>query len=267
MFCAAILIAVFAVLPMSAQAPAADAGLRFEVATMKPTVDTTIFGQIVHLPGESGYRGVNMPLLSYLSVAYQVRVDQITVPDSFPSGNFDVEGKAGRTCTADELHTMLQHLLEERFHLQLHRGSKQVNGYALVVDKGGPKVTEHDLGDTRMPPLLYRPGPQKAVNATMQYLAFFLSQVLGQTVVDKTGLSGHYDFALTLQLDPMMTAAPPPLESGGAPAMAASPVMTAAMPSTDVFEALRRQVGLRLDKAKVGSVQIVIDRMEKLTEN
>jgi uncharacterized protein (TIGR03435 family) len=267
-----ILFATLAVLPMCGQTPDPTASLQFEVAVMKPTVDTTVPGLIVHLPGERGYRGVNMPLISYLNVAYQVRPDQITLPDNAPAGNFDMEGKADRTCTADELHLMLQHLLEERFHIQMHRGTKELNGYSLVVEKGGPKLTDHDPEDKTMLPLLLGSGPHKGTNVSMQYLAFFLSQQLGQTVVDKTGLTGHYDFDLTWQMEgmPMMMSdggPPPPMVPGPPPPQGPGPMMMAATPSAAIFEALRKQLGLRLDKAKVPSVQIIIDHMEKLADN
>jgi uncharacterized protein (TIGR03435 family) len=277
--CQSFLIAALAIgIPASAQTPAPDAGLQFEVAVMKPTTDTTQPGLIVHLPGERGYRGVNMPLVNYLNVAYQVRIDQITLPDGFPGGTYDMEGKADRTCTADELHLMLQHLLEERFHIKLHRTIKQVNGYDLVVDKGGPKLTDHAGPDTGTVPLFLAGGTQHGTNITMQYLAFFLSQTVGQTVVNKTGLTGHYDFAIDWGL-PMAMPMPPGLmpgppgavgvpagPAGAAPEMSA-PMMTMESPIAGVFDALRKQLGLRLDKTKVPSQQIVIDHIEKLTEN
>src|SRR4051812_43186906 len=101
--------------PLCAQGPS----LQFEVAVMKPAVDPSRPGLIIHLPAESGYRGTNMTLLDYLRVAFQVRPDQISGPAWLSTETFDMEGKAGRTCTADELHTMLQQLLVERFHIRL----------------------------------------------------------------------------------------------------------------------------------------------------
>lgn len=107
--------------PLCGQDPSPNATLQFDVAVIKPTVDKTVAGLIVHSAGESGYRGVNMPLLNYLTVALQVRADRISGPEWRASEYFDMEGKAGRSCTADELHSMLQHLLEERFHIKMHR--------------------------------------------------------------------------------------------------------------------------------------------------
>jgi uncharacterized protein (TIGR03435 family) len=249
--------------PLCGQDPNPNTTLQFEVAIIKPAVDRTVPGLIVHLPGESGYRGVNMALLDYLNVALQVRMDQISGPEWLATEYFDMEGKAGRSCTADELHLMLQHLLEERFHIKMHRETKQIAGYNLVVDSGGPKLADHDPEDRLMLPI--QPGPggsREGKNVSMQYLAFYLSQELGQTVVDQTGLKGHYDFNLKWGYDgPMMVV---PAQPGSADA---ADLPVAPPPGSLVFEALRKQLGLRLDKAKVPTQKIVIDHVEKLTDN
>jgi uncharacterized protein (TIGR03435 family) len=138
-----ILFAAASICPLFGQDPTPDTALQFDVAIIKPTADRTLPGLIVHLPGESGYRGANMALMNYFTVALQVRTDQISGPDWLISEYFDMEGKAGRSCTADELHLMLQHLLEERFHIKMHRETRQIAGYNLVVDSGGPKLADH----------------------------------------------------------------------------------------------------------------------------
>jgi uncharacterized protein (TIGR03435 family) len=232
---------------------------QFEVAAFKPTADRTQRGLIVHLPAETGYRGTNMNLSSYLMVAYQVRADQITGPDWLDTEFFDMQGKAGRTCTADELHTMMAHLLEERFHMQIHRVTKQVTGYSLVVDKGGSKMADHDPQDLEMPPIEGPVGNLHGKNVPMQYLALYLSRNLGEKVVDNTGLTGHYDFTIKWELPPM----PEPGPAGSGPqVMISGPDLYAG-----IIGALRRQLGLRLDKGKVPSTQIVIDHIEKLADN
>ncbi len=248
-------LAVLAGFTLGAQTP------QFEVATIKPTVDTDAPGLITHLPGERGYRGANMPLRTYFMVAYQLRADQISGPDWIASSNFDMQGKTDHTCTGDELHQMLQRFLEEQFHVQMHRETKQVNGYNLVVDTGGPKVKEHDATDYGMMPIPHGMGQKGAKNISMQYLAFFLSEEVGEKVVDKTGLTGHYDFDLQWGYNgPMMMAPGPPPSNGG------PEVPNPQAPGVTIFEALRKQIGLRLDKAKVPSEQIVIDHIEKLAE-
>jgi uncharacterized protein (TIGR03435 family) len=87
-----------------------------------------------------------------------VRPDQITGPEWLSNEVYDMEGKSDRTCTADELHLMLQHLLEEQFHIKMHRESKQVAGYKLVVEPGGHKLADHDPADAVM---LRTPGQER----------------------------------------------------------------------------------------------------------
>jgi uncharacterized protein (TIGR03435 family) len=104
---------------------------------------------------------------------------------------------------------MLQHLLEERFHIKMHRETRQMAGYNLQVDNGGPKLADHDPEDRLMMPI--QPGPggsRQGKNLSMQYLAFYLSQELGQTVVDQTGLKGQYDFNVKWGYDGPMMAMP-----------------------------------------------------------
>jgi uncharacterized protein (TIGR03435 family) len=97
----------------------------------------------------------------------------------------------------------------------------------------------------------------------MQYLAFYLSQELGQTVVDQTGLKGHYDFSVKWGYEgPIMIAPQAPAPPGGS-----AEIPVASLPGTLVFEALRKQLGLRLDKAKIPTLKIVIDHIEQLTDN
>lgn len=242
--------------------------VEFEVASVKPTADLKSPGQIVHMAGERGYHGVNMALLQYIRVAYQVRDDQISAPEWLGSEYIDVDAKADHSCTADELHQMLQHLLEDRFQIRLHREIKMANGYELRVEAGGPRMTEHDAADHRMLPLLNGPGIHQGVAVAMQYLAFFLSAELGQTVVDKTGLTGHYDFQVTWGYNgPMqMAQAPPPPGAGAGPGPGEMP-MAAAPSGPTVFEALKKQLGLRLERAKVPVEHLVIDHIAKLSEN
>ena len=248
-------------IPLFSQNSGPSTPLQFEVAVVKPAVDLTAPGLITHLPGERGYRGVNMPLLDYLRVAYQVRADQLAGPDWIANEHFDLEAKADRTCTADELHSMLQQLLEDRFHIKLHHETKVVSGYNLLVDAGSPKLTEHDPSDHAMMPIPHGGGRHMASNIAMQYFAFYLSDELGETVVDKTGLTGHNDFQVSWGADgPMAMMFVPGNSSEHESAQTPASGVT-------VFEALRKQLGLRLEKAKVPREHIVIDHIEKLADH
>jgi len=262
---------------LRAQTTDAAATLQFDVASVKPTADHDQPGIITRPPGSRSYHGVNMPLMNYLTVAYQVRPTQVSGPDWLTTETFDLEAKADRVCTVDELHTMLQNLLLERFHIKLHRESRDQQGYALVLDKGGPKLTDHDPADTKTGPINGGVGTHNATNVTMPYFAFYLSNTLDKTVVDRTGLNGHYDFKADWGFEglpgmQMAMGLPPPPGAGGPdrpmempPEMAAQMAALANMPS--IFDALKRQLGLRLDPTKVPIEHLVIDHIEALTEN
>ena len=259
---------------LRAQAPDPLATLQFEVASLKPTVDLNAPGLIKRMPGDRGYVGANMPLQSYINVAYQVRPNQVSGPDWMLADHFDLDAKAEKASTPEELHVMLQHLLEERFHLKMRHETKEQQGYILVVDKGGPKMSVHPPEDRNLLPIMPGDGMHNGVNVTMPYLAFYLSSQLDQTVIDKTGLDGHYDFQVEWYTD-----------RGAGPAVMAMPLGTspsspmpsppgpmefrgAAPPSgPTLFVALQKSLGLRLEPTKVPAERLVIEHIEKLTEN
>ena len=178
---------------------------------------------------------------------------------------------------------MMQALLEERFGLQLHHESQEVPVYFLTVAKSGPKLEPAREGscvviDINHPPTpapgqprLIRCGSQgisskdgmltmNSRGITMELLAndAQLTQVMGRPIVDKTGLSGRFDIRLEFAPD-----TPAPNASGEATTPPNTPVLPA-VPS--IFEALE-QLGLKLEAGK-GSVKIlVIDRLERPSEN
>lgn len=150
---------------------------------------------------------------------------------------------------------MLRTLLEERFQLKAHRESKEQAVYALVVDRGGVKMTVHQPVETDYPPISGGgPGVRTARNAAMSYFAFYLSQQLDKWALDQTRLTDRYDF--TVQWMPER-----PIRPGGAP----EEVTPAEGPT--IFVALKEQLGLRLDPAKGPVDYLVIDHIEKLRDN
>jgi uncharacterized protein (TIGR03435 family) len=178
---------------------------------------------------------------------------------------------------------MMQALLEERFGLELHHESKEAPVYFLTVAKSGPKLEPAKEGscvvfDINHPPTpapglprLIRCGSQSlstkdgmfTMNArgiTMDLLAndAQLTRVMGRPIVDKTGLSGRFDIRLEFAPD-----TPAPMASGEATAPPPTPIVPA---SPSIFEAFQ-QLGLRLEPGK-GSVEIlVIDHLERPSEN
>jgi len=239
----------------SAQPVAAPAHpLFFEVASLKPAAPGAQGGIIRPMRGNQTYVATNMPLRALIRIAYGVTDRQLSGgPAWIDTEFFDMDAKADKPATVDELHLMLRSLLEERFQLKVHHEQREQSVYALTVDKGGPKMKVHEPVETDYPPIRGGggPGQRVATNAHMSYFAFYLSQVLDKWVLDRTGLNDRYDF--TVQWVPDR----PVRLDGGEPAPE----------GPTVFAALKDQLGLKLEAAKGPVEYLVIDRVEKLTGN
>ena len=164
----------------------------------------------------------------------------------------------------DQIPAMLQALLAERFKLAAHKEDRPHSGYALVVDKGGPKVKQDDpatnfMGAGHAGHMLFGVaghGKLKGV-MTMATLASKLSRQGYGPVQDHTGLAGKYDVDLEWTPD---KALPP----GGGDLSADTPA--AAEP--DLFTALRRSLGLKLERRQMSVQFLVVDHIERIpTEN
>jgi uncharacterized protein (TIGR03435 family) len=253
---------------MRAQEAKTDPNIRFDVASFKVTTDFDQPGRITR-PNDAGYHGTNMSLMNYLTVAYQLPAGRISGPDEILNTHFDLEAKAEKRSTIDELHVMLQNLLTDRFHMKLRHEMKDLPGFALVVEPGGQKMTDHDPEDRVTAPIPAGGGKKMGSNVTMTYFAFFLSQELDKKVVDKTGLTGHYDFTLEYAVDRgnmqmMQTGAGP----DGALVQQQVDFERASLPAGPTLpNALKQQLGLRLDPIKTPVEHLVIEHIEKLTEN
>lgn len=192
---------------------------------------------------------INASLKTLVRNAYGILSFQLaSEPAWIDTEMYDIEAKTGSPdkITQDQLKSLLQNLLANRFHLKVHWETREGTVYALYVDKGGPKFKENPGPATN--DMNTRKGPGKAkmtgTAASMAILASNLGNQLGRFAVDKTGLTGAYDF--TFEWDPDQAA-----DSTG--------------PS--IFTALREQLGLRLESQK-GPVEIlVIDSAEKASEN
>ena len=240
--------------------------LTFDVASVKPSAGCPpACGLIRQIPGGLTYHGEGVPLRVIMTVAYTVTDRQISGGPSWMSTDrFDIEAKAERPRTSDELHVMLQHLLEERFQLKIRRETREEPVWALVVDKGGSKMPVHDPDDKDYPPMGGQmvTGADGSVclglaghNVTMNYFAFVLSRTMDRSVIDRTGLPTHYDVNLQYLPDALRLAG---ADGGG---RAISP------DCADLPSALPKQLGLRLESAKGPVEFLVVEHAEKPTGN
>jgi uncharacterized protein (TIGR03435 family) len=215
----------------------------FEAASVKPTPPESTDQRIEVQPG-GRFRATNITLKGLLRMAYDVTGFQISGgPKWLDSARYDVEAKAAGNPSARERLVMMQALLADRFQLKLHRESRELPVYWLVVGKGGPKILRA-ADETRS----YRVS-RGAVNTrtTMPALANVFSNWLERVVLDRTGLEGAYD----VKLEWIPEEEPE----------------SATHPGASLFSAVQNQLGLRLE-ARKGPVEIlVIEGAEKPSEN
>ena len=188
----------------------------------------------------------NVTLRSCLGWAYNLQEFQIT--GTLGTDRFDITAKAAAPSSIPMLRAMLGTLLTNRFKLTFHRDTKQLRSFTLVVAKGGPKlrVSQDDA------PGVLRPsnGAMVAQHATMAEFVTTLAGPLRTPVLDETGLTGRYDFTVDL------SAYFADVKAGEQPDI----------PSM-MMSGLREQLGLNLESRKAPVEILVIDHMERPTEN
>jgi bla regulator protein BlaR1 len=240
--------------------------LNFDVASVKPGDPNIKESSMLIQPG-GHFTTTNASLQRLIGFAYDVRNNQIAGgPVWLKSATFDIEAKPGPGVDvpagprgAPKVRSMVQSLLADRFKLTLHRESREQQIYELVVDKSGPKLKIAADSETRRPQgLQLGRGELTGMAAPLSLLAIQLSQQLGYSVIDKTGLSENYDFKLAWTPD-----APAP--EGRADGSSAPSPSDSSGPS--IFTAIREDLGLRLQAAKGPVEVLVIDHIERPTVN
>jgi uncharacterized protein (TIGR03435 family) len=224
---------------------------RFDVASIRPNPDRSDPSFTVN-PGGLIYARVS--LSDCIEAAYGVKPYQISGPEWLRRENFDITAKAEGNHSRDELMRMLQNLLADRFKLALHHEQKEQPVYALVPGRNGPKLRPSEgEGQFSMGPAAGGIGFQKT--SMSEFAGRFLSVIpmIGRPVLDKTGLPGIYDF--TLQLNPTA--------NGDAGAIKRA----AAEEGFSLFVYALDQLGLRLESEKAAIDFLVVDHVERPSEN
>jgi len=255
----------------------------FEVSTVKPSKSEDGRMRLMFTPDGISDSGVTLQML--FRDAFGVQDDRILgAPSWVKTDRFDIEAKVEasdlpklKDMKFDQRRQMLVPLLADRFNLKFHHETKELPTYALVIAKGGPKINEAKSGDTYTNGIK---GPNGAMGAggmqmgrgkitgqgvPIAMLVETLSrQGLDRTVLDRTGLTGKYDFILQWTPDD----SPPPMPSGpggGQPQSGGATSLDAGGPS--LFTALQEQLGLKLESQKSQTDVIVIDHIERPSEN
>jgi bla regulator protein BlaR1 len=230
----------------------------FEAASIRPAAPGAR-GDSTRTPPGGGLSATNVTLRHLIGFAYQVRESQIYGgPSWVESERYDVIAKAANeegvaAARPRAVRERLQTLLSERFHLSVHRETKDLPVFALVVTRSGHKLRASTAAEDESSTLSQRAaGEILARRASMQMFASALTDILGRPVLDKTGLAGPFDF--TLRWDPAATM---PADLRGTPDL----------PGASIFTAVQEQLGLKLESQKGPVEVIMIDRAEHPSEN
>jgi uncharacterized protein (TIGR03435 family) len=199
-------------------------------------------------------------LRQFLLTAYGIRPDQISGgPAWIDTAKFDMNAEAERPSSIEELHMMLRNLIKERFRLQLHSETKERAVYALVAGTNSVKMHPDPAGNAGDRRIVHGFGKLSGTFASMEYFAFALSLTLDRPVVDRTGLTGDYDFDLSWTPD-----LNPNFPEGG---RINDATVTGSSDGPSIFEALEKQLGLKLESRRAPMENLVIDHAEKPVEN
>ena len=160
-----------------------------------------------------GFTASNLPAHFLLMQGFKVNDNQIFgEPGWLKNERWDIEAKvAGEDVatlsklTFDQRQSMFQQVLTDRFALKLHHETREMPVYALVVAKGGSKLTESKPDPNAPGGATTGPGRRMMMGrgrldgqaTTIDFLVSALSGQAGRTIIDKTGLTGRYDFSLS----------------------------------------------------------------------
>jgi uncharacterized protein (TIGR03435 family) len=267
--------------------------MAFDVASVKPSKeklvpDYPLTTADAYRPNGGRFRA-DLSLWRYILFAYKIlpaeEQEQQTLahlPKWITTDSYSIDARATGNPTKDQMRLMVQSLLADRFRLKVHFETREASVQALTLiqpGKLGPKLRPHadgppcgDYGAAQLTPgplgvegvtfppdcdsgtIINRPNGMLLFgyrNATMDLIASSLSRLaglgLGRPIIDKTDLQGRYDFTIEWLPD--------------SPASAADPI------GPTVVQALRDQLGLQLKSTKSPIQVLVIDRMERPSEN
>lgn len=225
----------------------------FEVATIRPSKESVKFEH----DGKTDFSGDTLRMQDVtvdtcIKLAYHVQDRQIVGPNWLETDHFDITAKTDGAADEDTMKQMLQSLLADRFGLSFHREPREMKVIVLTVANGGPKLTPAVAPDAK-------PFRENSANGTIAKsmpigeFADFLSGPLDIPIVDRTGLTRKYDFALDFT-----AYLPDPSKN-----------MDGTKPDTTAIlkAALNDELGLKMAAGKAQIDVLVVDQVEKPSQN
>jgi uncharacterized protein (TIGR03435 family) len=237
-------VAAAAVFSIAAQA---QAPATFDVVSIKPNRSAAAASETDTLPGRLVL--TNVTPLSLLVRAFGVMSYQIVgAPAWAATDRYDVVGSVagGVVLTERSRQPLLQQVLADRWHLRHHQETRTIPVYSLAASAEGPRLTAHS-GPGEYSMKVETIGPRRILRSTRGNMSRFieiLSGATGRVVTDDTGMTGQYDFTLEWIQD-----------------------ASADDPGPSLFTAIREQLGLRLVSLDKPAPVIVIDQIDRPSEN
>ena len=256
---------------------------KFEVATIKPAAPSDN-SRLMFTPDGISIQGIPMKML--LRESFGVEDDRILGEPSWVKNRYDIEAKVDpddapqlKNIKMEQRRAMILPLIEDRFNLKYHHETRELPMYTLVVAKSGLKMkasapddppnpdgAKPEDGDAKGRPRVGRHslmmngrGHLESTGTTTEMLAHVLAGQLGRTVLNKTALTGNYDFTLQWTPDDM-----------GTPGGDAGPGKGDISPDAGgptLLTAIEEQLGLKLEATKGMVDVIVIDHIDPPSGN
>jgi uncharacterized protein (TIGR03435 family) len=239
--------------------------MAFEVVAIKP--DKSESGRLIFTNTPDGFEATGFTAQMLIRAAYGYDDDRISGgPKWLNSDRYEIKAKIAESDVPalarlgpDQRNQMLQPVLTDRFQLLFHRELRQLPVYALVVSKNGPRLKPSPTagpGEKSDPQMrMATAGQLTGKRFPISLLVQWLSLHVGRPVLDQTNLTDVYDF--TLQWAPDLGASH---ASGGGQESAADS-------AASIFTALQEQLGLKLEPTKGPVETLVIDRVQRPSEN
>jgi uncharacterized protein (TIGR03435 family) len=220
----------------------------FEVASIKPSEPgLSTFRVSAHQPVGNLFTTTNATVQKLIMMAYNIADWQLSgAPTWLSSEGYDINAKPEHRASRDEIYSMVRTLLAERFKLMMHTETKELRSFALTLDKVDSKIKVNEIGGP--PRVSESRGRAVFRNVPLTRLTNFLSVEVGRAVLDKTGLTGNYDF--TLEFVSSRGSLNPNSPSG-----------------PTIFQAVKDQLGMKLEQGKGNVDLFVIDHVEGPSEN
>jgi len=228
------------ILGLAARALFGQAGPQFEAASVKASAGsgTDIRGG----PGTADpglFTCHNFPLSALIARAYDLQSYQLAGPAWLDQARFDVTARVPAGAMAEQFRLMLQDLLARRFHLATHEERREMRVWELTVGAGGAKLKERgEAGESGIGGSADGGVTRRMAGWPVATMAAWFQTVVREPVLDETGLTGRYD--ATLHYFPEGDASGP-----------------------DFFQAIERQLGLKLTRVRREMAVRVVDRVER----